>query len=185
MAQRGRIESLEGELDEAKAALEEAQATIERLRAPPPTDFAEGDAVWVRWCGTWYRARVLDVPAEDAFHVTYEGYPSRWDETVGLDRIARRPPAASAGSGRGRWLLIAIVITLAALAGWMLLPDEPGDPVHDVSQLEVGQSVSVLWNGRWFDAEVIAPGRDGRVRVRYDGYATEWDESVTADRVRR
>lgn len=48
----------------------------------------------------------------------------------------------------------------------------------------VGAHVEVLWNGTWYAATILAANPGGTFRVHYDGWASSWDEDVTADRVR-
>lgn len=194
VAQRGRIDSLESELDETKEALEEARAELDRLRAEsepreppdPPPAYRPGEYVWVRWNGTWYRAQVLSVAGKDRFHVAYQGYSAKWNETVGPDRIRPRGAGPPASAKIVRALLLAVALAAGAL-GWWALRDTapPGVPVGDVAELSVGQRVQVSWNGGWYEAEVLAHAPDGRVLVRYVGYESRWDEAVGPDRLRR
>lgn len=46
-----------------------------------------------------------------------------------------------------------------------------------------GAGVEILWNGRWFPGR-IHEAADGRYRVGYDGYGSNWDEWVDAARLR-
>ena len=49
-----------------------------------------------------------------------------------------------------------------------------------------GQPVEILWQGDWYRGRVLeGPRPDGSCYITYDGYASSWDEWVTADRLRR
>lgn len=48
-----------------------------------------------------------------------------------------------------------------------------------------GQAVSVLYAGEWYPAKVLAgPDGMGTCQVSYDGYGANWDEWVSANRMR-
>ena len=50
-----------------------------------------GDHVLVEWEeGKTYPAYVLEVNGRSRYRVHFEGYDSRWDEDVGIDRIVGR-----------------------------------------------------------------------------------------------
>ena len=46
-----------------------------------------------------------------------------------------------------------------------------------------GERVEAEWNEKWYRAEIIESSGD-RCKVHYVGYGNEWDEWVTADRIR-
>lgn len=48
--------------------------------------FYEGDAVQVKWKGSWWPAHVLKAKG-GLWKIHYDGYDSSWDEWVGPDRI--------------------------------------------------------------------------------------------------
>ena len=58
-------------------------------------NFQVGDLVDVQWSGSWYKARVIGAE-EGKWRITYEGYSSSWDETVGPERIRARTVPVSA-----------------------------------------------------------------------------------------
>lgn len=43
----------------------------------------------------------------------------------------------------------------------------------------------VEWGGSWWQATILASEGDGRVRIHYDGWGKEWDETVDASRLLR
>lgn len=49
---------------------------------------------------------------------------------------------------------------------------------------KVGDKVSVLWQGSWYPATIIAQ-KGALFRIHYDGYGNEWDEDVGTARIRR
>lgn len=49
----------------------------------------------------------------------------------------------------------------------------------------VGEAVMVEWKNGWYPAKVIALGSGGKYRIHYDGYGSEWDEFVSAARMRK
>lgn len=51
------------------------------------------------------------------------------------------------------------------------------------SRFATGDSVEVRWKGKWYPARVLRAA-DGRYKVHYDGYGSEWDEWVGGDRIR-
>ena len=57
--------------------------------AAPAASYKAGDAVQVKWKGTWYDASILKV-AGGKYKIHYDQYDSSWDEWVGTDRIRPR-----------------------------------------------------------------------------------------------
>lgn len=49
---------------------------------------------------------------------------------------------------------------------------------------KVGDKVSVEWKGQWWPAKILAIG-NGKYKVHYDGYGSEWDEFVGPSRVKK
>src|SRR5262245_33756778 len=57
-------------------------------------------------------------------------------------------------------------------------PVEPsGITVQPETPLEVGSTVLAFSQGRWWRAEVIGLESDDRVRIRYPGWDSKWDET--------
>jgi hypothetical protein len=71
-------------------------------------------------------------------------------------------PAASVGTGAGA--------------------DGPGDASLSYS---TGQLVDVYWGSSWWPGRIKRDNGAGSYRIGYDGYASSWDEDVTARRLRR
>ena len=49
---------------------------------------------------------------------------------------------------------------------------------------KVGDKVSVEWKGGWWPAKILAIG-NGKYKVHYDNYGSEWDEFVGPSRVKK
>lgn len=49
----------------------------------------------------------------------------------------------------------------------------------------VGDAVTVLWKGTWYNASVLAVNsKKGTYKIHYDGYSASWDEWVGSNRIR-
>jgi RNA binding chromodomain-containing protein len=132
-----------------------------------------GEHVLVEWEeGKLYPAYVLESHSSTRYRVHFDGYASRWDEDVGVDRIRGRvqgpvqpppPPekvARAAGAPAG-----------SAEPGRAINPYGPGDRVR------------LTWRGSVYGAIVLeAVGKD-RLLVHYEGHEPAWDETVSIDRV--
>ena len=51
------------------------------------------------------------------------------------------------------------------------------------ADFKVGEAVEVMWGSTWFKAKVTAV-ENGKWKIAYDGYGSNWDESVGPDRIR-
>lgn len=60
-----------------------------RPRATSGGQFAPGDAVRVKWKGSWWKAHVVQVQG-NRYYISYDGYSSSWNEWVGPSRIRSR-----------------------------------------------------------------------------------------------
>jgi hypothetical protein len=84
--------------------------------------------------------------------IHYTGYDSSWDEWVGPSRIR-----ITSSSGKS------------------------AAPAATDRSWKNGDSVQVLWNGSWYPAHVIGI-KGNSLKIRYDGYSSNWDEWVGPDR---
>jgi len=70
--------------------------------------------------------------------------------------------------------------------GWdeWVAPDRwrPAD-LNRLRAARKGQAVEINWRGGWWPGKVLR-ARDGRYKISYDNYGSEWDEWVTPDRLR-
>lgn len=137
-------------------------------------DYRIGEYVWVAWEGRDYPAYVIDQRSKTRFRVHYDGYDTRWDEDVTLDRIKGRikgpvvPPPAPDRVARA-----------------MGLGPNPSGSAGAPSVFAAGDRVRVRWRGSTYAATVLALEGPGKLRVHYEGYGPEWDEVVSDDRVAR
>jgi len=132
-----------------------------------------GDHVLVEWEeGKFYPAYVVEVSGRARYRVHFDGYDSRWDEDVSVDRIAglvegpvNRPPPPTK-----------VLRTLG-------LPAASSEPGAGASPYRVGDRIRVTWRGSTYPATVIEVEGKDRVRVHYEGHESAWDESVHIDRI--
>lgn len=133
-----------------------------------------GDYVLVEWGGDQllYPAFIIEKKDKSRFKVHYEGYPSRWDETVPLPRIKGRvegkvthpPPPLKVRVARG------------------LKPEKKGTNLP-VSQFKEGDRVKVKWRESVYRANVIEVVSANELKVHYEGHETAWDEVVPVSRI--
>jgi hypothetical protein len=209
-AQQRRIESLERELEETRLDAEKARAERDRAvrERDAPRDreepirgamsFPRGTSVYVEWNGTWWNARVLEVVSSSEWKIRYDGWSSRWDEVVSTSRIAGRdapPPGPRAGVVTVPRASVAVFAVVLVLAGAIYLGVSLGNEtatmpagapaVSSAAELAPQQAVWIEWNGTWFSGEVVSIEGSDAVRVRYDGYSSSPDETVSIVRLRR
>ena len=135
-------------------------------------DYRIGEYVWVEWEGRQYPAYIVDQKSKAKFRVHYDGYDSRWDEDVTLDRIQGRivgpasppPPPEKVARAMG-------------------IAPAPASSAGAPSRYNLGDRVRVRWHGSIYNATIVSiPGR-GNLLVHYEGYGAEWDETISEDRV--
>jgi hypothetical protein len=131
-----------------------------------------GERVLVEWEeGKFYPAYIIDVHSTTRYRVHFDGYDSRWDEDVGVDRIRGRaegqivPPPAPAK------------VTRASGAPVGSSTASLGNPYS------VGERVRVTWRGSVYAATVLEVIGKNQLLVHYDGYESAWDEKIPLDRV--
>lgn len=131
-----------------------------------------GEHVWVEWEGRDYPAYIVDQKDRARLRVHFDGYDVRWDEDVTVDRIKGRiegpvkhpPPPEKVARAMG-------------------IRPKPAASAGAPSQYKVGDRVRVRWRGSVYAAVVQeVPGPD-RLRIHYEGYGSEWDETVDIERV--
>lgn len=131
-----------------------------------------GDHVLVEWeTGKSYPAYVLEVNGRGRYRVHFDGYDSRWDEDVGIDRIVGRvegpvaplPPPEKVRRAAG--------------------PPAGSAKPTGAHGYQAGDRVRVTWRGSVYAAVVIGVEGKDRLFVHYEGHENAWDEVVSIDRV--
>ncbi len=81
--------------------------------------------------------------------------------------------------------LLCILPYLLTLAGYDIgYPVDPaGQSVLEDTSLKPGDRVIAWWNGDWWKAEVIEVHPDGKIKVHYTGWDSQWDEVLERDRL--
>lgn len=127
--------------------------------------YGVGDHVLVEWEGKVYPAMILEQSGPTKFKVHYDGYDSVWDEIVPKDRI------------RG------------FVEGHVPHPEPPPKvrakalSAAQTNVYKVGDKVRVEWHGHMYSATITSIVGPERYRIRYDGYGSEWDETVGLSRI--
>jgi hypothetical protein len=131
-----------------------------------------GEYVWVDWEGRTYPAYVIEKKGAARFRVHYDGYDTRWDEDVTVDRIKGRidGPVSSPPPPPEK---------VARLSG---PPKASGTP-QTTAIYKAGDRVRVKWRGSQYVATIVAVVAPDKYLVHYEGYEAAWDETVPADRV--
>jgi hypothetical protein len=131
-----------------------------------------GERVLVEWEeGKFYPAYIIDVHGTTRYRVHFDGYDSRWDEDVGVDRIKGRaegqvpPPPAPAKVARAS----------GAPTGSSRM--NLGNPY------QAGERIRVTWRGSVYAATVLEVVGKNQLLVHYDGYESAWDEKIPLERV--
>lgn len=123
-----------------------------------------GDDVMVEWEGKDYPAVI--VSAESAkFRVHFDGYEDDWNQDVTKSRIkgfrkGNEPRPEPPAKVRAKALEAA-----------------------QSNTYRVGDVVRAEWQGRYYAAQIIEVVGKERYRVHYEGYGSEWDETVGLSRI--
>jgi hypothetical protein len=133
-----------------------------------------GDHVLVEWGEDLhlYPAFILEVKDKSRFKVHFEGYPSRWDETVQLPRIK--------GRVEGEVLPPPPPLKVRLASG--VSPTAEGERTP-VSQFQVGDRIKVKWRESVYRADVMEVVSAGELKVHYEGHESAWDEVVPVTRI--
>ncbi len=126
-------------------------------------DWNVGDKAEIYWKGQWYKGTIIEGKnAEGKFKVHYEGWDSQWDEFVDVRRI-RELKASQQDK-----------------------PQEQKVEAKKQDEYKVGDKVEILWNSSWYKGSIIgAKNAEGKYKIHYDGYESNWDEWVDTKRLRR
>ena len=144
-------------------------ATIASCKRP----YRVGEYVLVTWEEDKppYPAYIIDKKSRTRYRVHFDGYESRWDEEVSLDRIVGRvkdpvtppPPPSKVARASG----ISPQASSSARA----------------ALYKVGDRVRVRWRGSVYQASIVGVVAPDRFLVHYDGHESAWDEVVHIDRI--
>jgi len=101
-------------------------------------------------------------------------------------RIIAKPPTGhqtiAAGAATGNALMNPLGFPMPLMESPLSAAGFPVEPsgiqVQPETRLEVGSSVLGYSQGRWWRADVIALESGDRVRIRYPGWDSKWDETV-------
>jgi hypothetical protein len=136
-----------------------------------------GEHVMVEWekGQAPYPAYITERVGTSRYRVHFDGYDSRWDEDVSLDRVLGRaeglvatPPPPSK----------------VALAAGIASPKTAGSAGElAVSPYKEGDRVRVTWRGGVYSAIVVKVEAKDRFQVHYEGHEAAWDEVVGIDRI--
>lgn len=111
------------------------------------------------------------------YRVHYDGYATRWDEEVTLDRIKGRveghvlrpPPPKKVQRAQG-----------GAPSGGHAKGSASAMPA---GQYQVGDRVKVRWRGTVYAATVLEVHGPDKYLIHYDGHESAWDEVVSGNRI--
>lgn len=111
------------------------------------------------------------------YRVHYDGYATRWDEDVTLDRIKGRveghvlrpPPPKKVQRAQGD-----------APSGSQAKGSASAVPA---GQYQVGDRVKVRWRGTVYAATVLEVQGPDKYLIHYDGHESAWDEVVSGQRI--
>jgi hypothetical protein len=143
-------------------------ATLSACNKP----YRVGEYVWVEWEGGQYPAYIIERKSATRFRVHYDGYDSRWDEDVTLERIKSRvegpvnPPPPPEKVAKA---------ATAAVQG--------GKPANVVTTYKIGDRVRVRWRGSIYPATITGIVSSEKFLVHYEGYESAWDEVVESTRI--
>ena len=135
-----------------------------------------GEHVLVEWEeGKLYPAYVLESHSSTRYRVHFDGYDSRWDEDVSLDRILGRVEGPVA---------VPPPPTKVAIAAGLAAPKASGNAGEmAASPYREGDRVRVSWRGSVYSATVVKVVAKDRFEVHYEGHEAAWDEVVGIDRI--
>jgi len=136
-----------------------------------------GEHVLVEWEKEQppYPAYIIERSGSGRYRVHFDGYDSRWDEDVSLDRILGRvegpvptpPPPPKVARALG------VASPKASSSAGEVA----------VSPYKEGDRIRVSWRGGVYSATVVKVVAKDRFEVHYEGHEGAWDEVVGVDRI--
>ena len=136
-----------------------------------------GEHVLVEWEKEQppYPAYIIERTGTGRYRVHFDGYDSRWDEDVSLDRILGRVEGQVAAPPPPPKVALAAGVAspkASASAGEVA-----------VSPYKEGDRIRVSWRGGVYSATVVKVIAKDRFQVHYEGHEVAWDEVVSVDRI--
>lgn len=147
--------------------------------------------------GGWYKALITDVK-NGKYKVHYFGYEYNEDRYVSANEIRKfTPKQYRAGTNveaewQGKWYPAKIVKNLGgahlvSYDGFGSEWDEwiPSSRVRQLGQsrYQVGDEIQVEWKGTSYRARILKVN-ENQYFIHYIGYSKEWDEWITANRIK-
>lgn len=136
-----------------------------------------GEHVLVEWekGQAPYPAYITERVGATRYRVHFDGYDSRWDEDVSLERLLGRVEGPVSAPPPPTKVALALGVASPRTAG------SAGEVA--VSPYREGDRVRVSWRGSVYSATVIKVVAKDRFEVHYEGHEAAWDEVVGIDRI--
>lgn len=119
-----------------------------------------------------YPAYITEQKGKNRYRVHFEGYDSRWDDEVGIDRIVGRVEGPVSAPPPPRKVELALKENPQA-----------SESALPVAPYKTGDRVRVRWRGSMYPATVVRVVAPDRFLVHYEGYENAWDEVVDIERI--
>lgn len=135
-----------------------------------------GEHVLVQWeeaSTQLYPAYIVEHLSDTRYRVHFDGYDSRFDADIGVDRIKGRVEGPVIPPPPPKHVALA--------AGSPREPD--AGAALAVNPYKAGDRIRVRWRGSVYSALVLEVTARDRVLVRYEGHESAWDEVVPLDRI--
>lgn len=144
--------------------------------------FKLGQLCSANWNGGWYPVEIAQVK-DGSYLIHYVGYGCNWDEWVPLDRLRQNNPAQVSSCAHTEPYQHH---TYDAKAHHHP-QTEAAPPENQKSQgsapLKAGDHVQIEWHGSWYPGSILKATGDAYT-IHYDGYGSNWDETVDKSRIR-
>jgi hypothetical protein len=122
-----------------------------------------------------YPAYITERVSATRYRVHFDGYDSRWDEDVSLERLLGRVEGPITTPPPPTKVALALGVASPKTAG------SAGEVA--VSPYREGDRVRVSWRGSVYSATVTKVVAKDRFEVHYEGHEAAWDEVVGIDRI--
>ncbi len=136
-----------------------------------------GEHVLVEWEQDQapYSAYIIGRVGSSRYRVHFDGYDSRWDEDMSLDRILGRVEGPVQAPPPPKKVALAAGRASPKAAG--SVGDVAVSPYHE------GDRIRVSWRGAVYSASVVTVVAKDRFLVHYEGHESAWDEVISIDRI--